>query len=97
MHHAEVLIGHFREMVGNWPVASCYFALCRLHTPATPRPNTHSHTYEAPAALDPHQPYPTLLPPVPATVTVRDTFVVATDAVVHCGIWVKGTYNAVRK
>jgi len=27
MHHAEILIGHFREMVGNWPVASCYFAL----------------------------------------------------------------------
>jgi len=21
------LIGHFREMVGNWPVAGCYFAL----------------------------------------------------------------------
>jgi len=28
MHHADILIGHFREMVGNWPVASCYFALC---------------------------------------------------------------------
>jgi len=28
MYHAEILIGHFREMVGNWPVASCYFALC---------------------------------------------------------------------
>jgi len=27
MHHAEILIGHFREMVGNWPVASFYFAL----------------------------------------------------------------------
>jgi len=23
------LIGHFREMVGNWPVASCYFAACQ--------------------------------------------------------------------
>ena len=30
MHRAEILIGHLREMVGNWPVASCYFALC-LH------------------------------------------------------------------
>jgi len=28
MHHAEILISHFGEMVGNWPVASCYFALC---------------------------------------------------------------------
>jgi len=28
MHHAEILIGHFREMVRNWPVANCYFALC---------------------------------------------------------------------
>jgi len=27
MHHAEILIGHFREMVGSWPVASCYFVL----------------------------------------------------------------------
>jgi len=27
MHHAEILIGHFREIIGNWPVASCYFAL----------------------------------------------------------------------
>jgi len=27
MHYAEVLIGHFREMVGNWPLASWYFAL----------------------------------------------------------------------
>jgi len=27
MHYAEILIGHFREMVGIWPVASCYFAL----------------------------------------------------------------------
>ena len=27
MHHAEILIGHFRETIGNWPVASCYFAL----------------------------------------------------------------------
>ena len=32
MHHAEILIGHFREMVGNWPVASCYLALwCHSH------------------------------------------------------------------
>jgi len=23
----KILIGHFREMVGNWPVASCYYAL----------------------------------------------------------------------
>ena len=28
MHHAEILIGHFREMVRNWPVTSCYFVLC---------------------------------------------------------------------
>jgi len=28
MHHAQILIGHFRKMVGNWPVASYYFALC---------------------------------------------------------------------
>jgi len=27
MHHAEILIGHFGEMVGNWPLPSCYFAL----------------------------------------------------------------------
>ena len=27
MLHAEFLIGCFREMVGNWPVVSCYFAL----------------------------------------------------------------------
>jgi len=31
MHHAEILIGHFREMVGNWPLVSCYFALCTVH------------------------------------------------------------------
>ena len=31
MHHGEILIGHFREMVRNWPVASCYFALCVSH------------------------------------------------------------------
>jgi len=31
MHHAEILIGRFGEMVGNWPVASCYFALCVPH------------------------------------------------------------------
>jgi len=35
MHHAEILIDHFREMVGNWPVASCYFALC------APSPSLH--------------------------------------------------------
>jgi len=22
LHHAEILIGHFREMIGNWPVSS---------------------------------------------------------------------------
>jgi len=27
MHHAKILVGHFREMVRNWPVASCYFTL----------------------------------------------------------------------
>jgi len=30
MHHAEILIGHFREMVGNWPVASSYLAPCNV-------------------------------------------------------------------
>jgi len=28
MHKAEILIGHFREIVRNWQVASSYFALC---------------------------------------------------------------------
>ena len=23
----KILIGYFKEMVANWPVASCYFAL----------------------------------------------------------------------
>jgi len=33
MHHVKILTGHFRGMVRNWPVASCYsvyFALCRV-------------------------------------------------------------------
>jgi len=32
MHHAEILIGHFRETVRNWPVASSYFTLCIMCT-----------------------------------------------------------------
>jgi len=44
MHHAEILIGHFGEMVGNWPVASCYFALC--HTVSAIRSdNTFTSLY----------------------------------------------------
>ena len=38
MHHAEILIGHFREIVRNWPVASCYFVLCTSHR-LIPRPS----------------------------------------------------------
>ena len=30
VHHAEILIGHFREMVGHWPVASCYLTECNI-------------------------------------------------------------------
>jgi len=29
MHHAEILIGHFREMVGNWPVASKFSSISK--------------------------------------------------------------------
>jgi len=25
VYHAEILLGDFGEMVGDWPVASCYF------------------------------------------------------------------------
>ena len=58
----------------------------RLHTHTAPRPKTHSHTYEAPVALDPNQPYPTLLPTVPATVTMSDMFAIATNADLQCFI-----------
>jgi len=57
-----------------------------MHNHTRPRPNTHSHTYEAPAVLDPHQPYPTLLPTVPATVTTSDMFAIATNADLQCFI-----------
>jgi len=45
MHHAEILIGHFREMARNWLVASCYFVLCMVwyHVPRARHTRQHKH------------------------------------------------------